>query len=216
MTSRFHDLPFGSLPIYIMTRKHKPPVLTPRIARKEARLYTSKPVVMSSLALLPALHAAIGTDGKIAIFSANSLSLAPMHDTVAKECGVDWNQDCYVLVGCQDVEGFEAVATGEQVDLSKVTPGIVQKALKVVAEHPDIHAILMECTQLPPFSDDLRAATGLPVYDAIAAADFFVRGFVDNPRFGLNDWHATWDGQQEKYKLGDHVQDKTKLLHYKP
>lgn len=116
--------------------------------QKEARQYTAKPVVMSSLALLPAIHAALGTDGKIAIFSANSESLQPMHDTVAREMGVDWNADCYVLVGCQDVEGFEAVATGEPVDLGKVTPGIVKKAVEVT-KTKNIHAILMECTQLP-------------------------------------------------------------------
>mmetsp|Transcript_62291 Transcript_62291/g.136379 ORF Transcript_62291/g.136379 Transcript_62291/m.136379 type:complete len:302 (-) Transcript_62291:269-1174(-) len=182
--------------------------------QKEARQYTAKPVVMSSLALLPAIHAALGTDGKIAIFSANSESLQPMHDTVAREMGVDWNADCYVLVGCQDVEGFEAVATGEPVDLGKVTPGIVKKAVEVT-KTKNIHAILMECTQLPPFSDDVRAATGLPVYDAIVCADFFVRGFVDNPRFGLNGWHQRWDGKQETYKLGD-VEEKEKLVYYSP
>ena len=180
----------------------------------EARHYTAKPVVMSSLAILPAMHAALGTDGKIAIFSANSESLAPMHETVARDMGVDWNADCYVLVGCQDVEGFDAVACGDPVDLAKVTPGIVKKA-KEVTKDKNIHAILMECTQLPPFSDDVRAATGLPVYDAIVCADFFVRGFVDNPRFGLNDWHARWDGKQEAYQLGD-VEDKEKLIHYSP
>lgn len=172
--------------------------------QKEARQYTAK----------PAIHAALGTDGKIAIFSANSESLQPMHDTVAREMGVDWNADCYVLVGCQDVEGFEAVATGEPVDLGKVTPGIVKKAVEVT-KTKNIHAILMECTQLPPFSDDVRAATGLPVYDAIVCADFFVRGFVDNPRFGLNGWHQRWDGKQETYKLGD-VEEKEKLVYYSP
>ena len=180
--------------------------------QEEARLFTSKPVVMSSLAILPALHSALGSDGKIAILSANSNSLKPMHDTVARECGVDFNADCYVLVGCQDVEGFDAVASGAPVNLDKVTPGIVKKALEVTRKH-NIHAILMECTQLPPFSDDVRAATGLPVYDAITCADFFVRGFVDNPRFGLNDWHQPWDGKQEAYKLGS-VEDKEKLIHY--
>lgn len=181
--------------------------------QREARLYTSKPVVMSSLCILPALHSSLGSDGKIAILSANSTSLEPMHDTCAQECGVDWNQDCYVLVGCQDVDGFEAVASGAPVDLEKVTPGIVKKAKEVIAKHRNIHAILMECTQLPPFSDDVRAATGLPVYDIVTCADFFVRGFVDNPRFGLNDWHQRWDGTQEAYELGS-VEDKAKLIHY--
>lgn len=183
--------------------------------QRKAREYTSKPVVMSSLALLPAIHGALGSDGRVAIFTANSESLAPMHDVVALDCGVDWNADCYVLVGCQDVPGFDAVAHGEPVDLNTVTPGIVKKALQVLREHKDIHAFLFECTQLPPFSDDVRAATGLPVYDAINCCDFFLSGFVDNPRFGLNNWHQSWDGKQERYELGDNMRanSRSRLVH---
>jgi len=31
-------------------------------------------------------------------------------------------------VGCEDVDGFEAVALGEKVDTAKVEPGVVKKA----------------------------------------------------------------------------------------
>jgi hypothetical protein len=163
--------------------------------QKLARKHTTKPVVMSSLAMVPSIHAAL--HGKIAIFTANSASLAPMHDVVKDECGVEWNESRYVLVGCEDVPGFEAVAHGTEVDLQKVMPGIVSKAKQVIAEHPDVHAFLMECTQLPPFSDDVRAATGLPVYDAITSIDILMAGFVDNPRFGLNSWRKSFDGKHE-------------------
>jgi hypothetical protein len=169
--------------------------------QKLARKHTSKPVVMSSLALVPSIQCAL--HGKLAIFTANSKSLAPMHDTVKDECGVEWNEDRYVVVGCEDVPGFEAVAHGDFMDAGKVTPGVVAKAKAVLAEHPTIHAFLFECTQLPPFSDDVRAATGLPVWDIVNSCDFFMHGFVDNPRFGLNNWHKSFSGNQEDYRLGD-------------
>ena len=61
----------------------------------------------------------------------------------------------------------------------------------------------MECTELPPYSDAVRAATGLPVFDAITACNFFVGAFNDNPLFGKQDWQRKWDGKQEGYKYGD-------------
>lgn len=42
----------------------------------------------------------------------------------------------------------------------------------------------MECTELPPYSDAVRHATGLPVFDAITNCDFFISAFQDNERFG--------------------------------
>ena len=117
-----------------------------------------------------------------------------------------------VLVGArrtlyngQDVPGFEAVAAGGKVDVEAVTPGMVAKAKAVMAEHPTLRCILMECTELPPYSDALRHATGLPVFDAITCCDFFIGGVTDNPRFGLNDWHSKWDGKQEEYTFGENL-----------
>ena len=51
----------------------------------------------------------------------------------------------------------------------------------------------------------VRAATGLPVYDAITACNFFLEGFQDNERFGLQGWVEDWDGRQDPYEFGQHV-----------
>jgi hypothetical protein len=32
-------------------------------------------------------------------------------------------------------------------------------------------------------------------------------GTTDNPRFGLNDWHEEWDGVQDEYQLGQHLDE---------
>merc|ERR1719440_954712 len=173
--------------------------------QKLARQKTRKPVFMSSLAQLPAVTCAFSRDELIAILTANGKTLKPMRNLIRDECGVDVGERRYVFVGCEDVPGFEAVALGEKVDVQKVTPGIVAKAKKVLDEHPGIRAFLFECTELPPYSDAVRAATGLPVFDSITACDFFLTGFRDNKRFGINNWQQGWDGVQDAYQYGQNL-----------
>lgn len=67
---------------------------------------------------------------EIAIFTANEASLQPMHNLIKKWCAVNTDEERYVIVGCEDVPGFEAVAAGEKVDVAKVEPGMVAKALQ--------------------------------------------------------------------------------------
>jgi len=178
-----------------------------------ARQNTIKPVFMSSLAQLPAVTCAYAKHELIAIFTANGETLKPMRDLIRDECGVDTQDQRFIIIGCEDVPGFEAVALGQKVDVAKVTPGIVAKAKKAVADHPNLRAFMMECTELPPYSDAVRHATGLPVYDAITSCNAFIAGVQDNPRFGLQGWQHEWDGKQDDYKLGQNLsaEDKAKL-----
>lgn len=108
-------------------------------------------------------------------------------------------------MGAQDVPGFEAVALGEKVDTKKVEPGMVALAKEALKKYPDARAFLMECTELPPYSDAVRHATGKPVFDAITNCDFFMNGCLDNLRFGKNGWQKQWDREQEEYKYGDNL-----------
>ena len=173
---------------------------------------THVPVFMSALAQLPAVCCGYSAHEHIAIFTANSETLAPMKELISDECGVDVQTERFIIVGCEDVPGFEAVARGEKVDVAFVTPGMVAKARQVVQEHPEVRAILMECTEMPPYSDALRQATGLPVFDAITCCNFFMSGVQDNPRFGLNEWQECFDGQQERYEFGQNLSDAQKRL----
>ena len=59
----------------------------------------------------------------------------------------------------------------------------------------------MECTELPPYSDAVRYATGLPVWDAITSCNAFIAGVQDNPRFGLQGWQDAWDQEQDVYAV---------------
>jgi len=175
-----------------------------------ARANTKKPVFMSALAQLPAVTCGYAEHELIAIFTANGETLAPMRDLIRDECGVDTENQRYVIVGCQDVPGFEAVAAGEKVDVKAVTPGMIAKAQQVIKDHPNLRAILMECTELPPYSDSLRRVTGLPVFDAMTGCNFLMAGVADNPRFGLQGWQVKWDGKQEEYTFGENLDEEDK------
>jgi len=153
-----------------------------------ARLNTKLPVFMSALCQLPAVTCAYSVKEKIIIMTASSITLEPMHDLIKDECGVEMHEDRYRIYGAQDVPGFEAVINGGKVDTAKVEPGMVDLCKKAIVENPTARAFLFECTELPPYSDAVRHATGLPVYDSITGCDFFMDGFRDNPRFGKNSW----------------------------
>ena len=169
---------------------------------------------MSSLCAAPSVAAAYAKDELIAIFTANSVSLEPMRPAIKEECGIDPNDTRFVIVGCQDVPIFgKAVADGLKVDWEAATPHIVELAEKTVKENPELRAFIFECTELPPYSDAVREATGLPVFDSITTSNAFIASMQDNPRFGKNDWQDKWDGEQEKYKLGYNLsyEDQQKL-----
>ena len=44
---------------------------------------------------------------------------------------------------------------------------------KMVAENPAIGAILLECSEFPPFAAAVSEATGLPIFDFISMIDYF-------------------------------------------
>jgi hypothetical protein len=107
-----------------------------------ARQHTKRPVLMSSLVQLPSITCAFAHHEQIAIFTANSRTLNPMHDLIVKECGVRTEDARYVIVGCESVPGFDAVEFGQKVDTKKVQPGIVDLAKHTIADHPGAHYTL--------------------------------------------------------------------------
>ena len=82
--------------------------------------------------------------------------------------------------------GSEAIFVGGAIDVAKVKPGIVDLVLYELDARPKVRALVLECTELPPYADALRAASNLPVLDGITIVDFFHSAVADNPFLGLN------------------------------
>ncbi|CAK9089471.1 unnamed protein product [Durusdinium trenchii] len=181
-----------------------------------ARKIAKKPIFMSSMVQCPIIGAALDPMDQVLILTANDVTLKPQKEVLLSSCGFDVDESRFIIQGCQGVPGFEAVAKGEKVPLEKVQAGILRLVRFILEERPAIRAILLECTELPPYADALRYHTGLPVWDAISCADFYVSAFQDNKRYGQADWQEDWDGEQEEYELGKNLtKDEAELVLFK-
>lgn len=110
---------------------------------------------------------------------------------IEEQSGVPHINELLHIVGCLKFPGFDFVAQGGKVDLELVEAGMVKLALEEIGKNKAIGAILLECTEMPPYSNALRDATGLDGYDAITLCNTFMAGRITNPHLGRSHWkHA--------------------------
>jgi len=145
------------------------------------RALTEIPVVMSSILQAPMLMAANAPDAKFAVFTANSSTFDKTK--LLTQSGMQVNLEQWIVIGLQDLPGFEAVALGQKVPAEKVQPGIIACVKELKQKEPKLSGILLECTELPHYADAIRAETQLPVVDAITIVDFFQNSCTAVPSF---------------------------------
>jgi hypothetical protein len=72
------------------------------------------------------------------------------------------------FVGTEDgVEFFRVLILGEKqdMDIALAARDIMDAGRRLMELHPDIGAIVLECTNMPPYAHALREALEVPVYD---------------------------------------------------
>ena len=132
------------------------------------------PVFLSSLLQIPFVSTFLGKHLAIGVITADSTALT---NRLLSESGVDGNRKI-VVHGLQDEPEFKTnlLGEGDTLDTDKIESETVNAARRMQEENPDLGAIVMECSMLPPYSKSVQAATGLPVYDFINMIDYFQRG----------------------------------------
>merc|ERR1719460_664476 len=85
-----------------------------------ARDVASVPVFMSSMVQCPMVSLAYDKFDKVLILTANSKTLKPQKDVLLSHCGFNVDDDRFIIIGLQDVPGFDAVEKGEKVDVERV------------------------------------------------------------------------------------------------
>lgn len=156
----------------------------------DAREMSRVPTFISPLLQAPMLARMYAPHEHILVVTANGAALKPQMPKLLGQCTVrdPATQKRFLVVGCEDVPGFgEEIAAGKKIDVERVTPEMLKLVNRELAAMPTIRCILLECTELPPYADALRQATGLPVLDVITLVDFFHGAISENPYFGI-DW----------------------------
>jgi Asp/Glu/hydantoin racemase len=124
------------------------------------------PVFTSSLLLVPLVHRMLGPGRRVGIMTVSAATLTREHLDVS---GI--GPDIPVAIaGLETEKEFTRVLLGNEpeLDVDAARDEHVRVARRLVSEHPDLGALVLECTNMPPYSADLQRATGLPVFDVVS------------------------------------------------
>lgn len=128
------------------------------------------PVFTSSLLQVPFAQAMVGRNKKIGVLTANRSSLTVAH---LAACGITPEMRV-VIAGLEDAAEWCKIfeKPDEPFDMELVSDEIMTAARKLREENPDIGAIVLECTDLPPYAARIRQELDLPVFDINSLVGF--------------------------------------------
>jgi aspartate/glutamate racemase len=131
--------------------------------QSEVAASVSIPVFTSSLMLVPLVHRMLPPGRAVGIMTVDASSLRPEHYTgagIAKDI-------LTVVAGMETEKEFTRVMLDNELelDIEAARQEHLTVARRLVEAHPEIGAIVLECTNMPPYRADIQAATGLPVFD---------------------------------------------------
>jgi hypothetical protein len=135
--------------------------------QKELEQLSPVPVATSALLLIKTL-----TDKKVGVITASAENLTPAH-FAAVGAPVDTP-----VAGLSSNGSFAAtfLRNGTTLDRAAVEAEAIDAGRALLRDHPDVDAIVLECTNLPPYKNALEAALGVPVFDVLDLLHGFRKG----------------------------------------
>jgi aspartate/glutamate racemase len=130
--------------------------------QKEMASAVSIPVFTSSLMQVPLVYMMIRPSQKVGIITIHSKSLTQKHLACA---GAD--QVPHIIYGTEGEEEFSRVILDDEMelDVNKSREDLVRVAKRLVSEQPEVGAIVLECTNMPPYAAAIQKETNLPIFD---------------------------------------------------
>lgn len=143
------------------------------VFQKELADAVSIPVFTSSLMQIPLVHTMLTRQQIIGVITAKKSALTEQH---LENAGVNKQMSIQIqgLEACQEWNKIFS-SPDEEIDIDIVKKDVISRA-KSMMESSNIGAFVLECTDLPPFANGIRQATGLPVFDFVTLTNFVYQG----------------------------------------
>ena len=141
------------------------------------------PFFGSSLMQIPMLLAAMGEDQIVGVLTADGPALEA--GPALEYSGVT-SRERLVIYGMQDEPEFSGnlLSVTGRLSPSKIEQELVEVATKMVDEHPNVGAILLECSELPPHAHAIQNAVRRPMWGFTTLANWIHSGVVRRPYAG--------------------------------
>ncbi len=131
------------------------------------------PVATSALMQVPWVQATLPPEQRVGVITVSAGSLTPRHLEAAGAA-----LDTPIAGTEHGREFFRVLIRGEKedMDVTLAQDDILQAGRALVSSHPEVGAIVLECTNMPPYARALRVALGRPVFDIYSLVSWFYAG----------------------------------------
>lgn len=141
------------------------------------------PVFMSSLLQIPIVYKMLRKDQKVGVITAEAgpHGLGKKHYEAAGAGDIP-----IVTIGMEDSSVFNNIEKDfEGIDPLAIEKEIIEHAQKLVNENPEIGAVVLECTNMPPYSKAIQEAINLPVFDIVTLTNWVYSSFIKKEFVGF-------------------------------
>lgn len=132
------------------------------------------PVAASSLMQAATVEALLPPGKRVGILTVSRASLTEEHLSLA---GAPLDAP---IAGTDEGREFTRVILDDEpaLDVERARQDVVDAARGLVDRHPEVGAVVLECTNMCPYSADVAEAVGLPVYDFVSFVHWFRSGLA--------------------------------------
>ncbi len=140
------------------------------------------PVCLSSLVQVPWIKTTLKRNQKIGVLTANASAIT---EEMLQSCCVE-DPSLLVIRDLRNEPHFSAIMEDRgSFDNTEVRKETVKAAKELVEQNDDIGAILLECSDTPPYAFAVQRAVGLPVYDFITMIRWLHHAVSQKPYQGF-------------------------------
>ena len=156
------------------------------IAQKELSARIAVPMVTSSLCQIPLVQATLPAGKRVGVLTIDSDELTSLHFS-----GVGAPADLPI----EGIQNGKELARIIKQDLPELDPiqaqdDVIKAGKKLLAKAPEVGAIVLECTNMAPYSKALAAELGVPIYDIVGLLGWWYRS-IQPPAFEETELEAT-------------------------
>lgn len=144
------------------------------LAQQRIASHLSVPFAASSLMQIPMLETLLAPEKRAGILTIDSRSLTHSH-LLAAGAAIDTP-----IAGTEHGKAFTKAILSDSpnLDINACRHDNVEAAQRLVERHPDVGAIVLECTNMVPYAEDIKRATGLPIFSIYTLVNWLFSGLV--------------------------------------
>lgn len=150
--------------------------------QKSAAESLGVPTYLSIMTQVPFILNSMKRDQKLGIIAADANAITP---AVLEQCDIR-DRSRLILTSAIEMSEFRKLLTAPQ-DFSsnRLDEEIGNFSVRFAKENPDLGAILLQCSDLPPYAHTIQRASGLPVYDMALLINWLQSSLVRQPYSGF-------------------------------